>query len=268
MKFIKVMFICCFIFNIGVVVYSFVYRPSNSNISPEKGMRFPIQIKSGEYKGYSHMGYDLNPIEDIYKTIKINDIDAKYSRYVVTGDTSYIECDINSKYSVEYIKYDVPISVNRMHNLRSFMKKINSNALRVEPFNDGIYCLVTANKTKYILNIDTLKVLWKTSISKTNVNMNYNKDTIIVGYQQNAWDTKTYEFNKYGKRISPTMDLSIATVITIDAIVIFIICYIAIVRIVENRDVYNILCVCMIILGLFIFLYGMPSFMESYHMYK
>ena len=165
-------------------------------------MRFPVEIKSGEYKSIDYGDIfllnedDYKKFEIASKNIVINEINTNYSEYIVTDDTSYIAIDIDDE--IKFIEHSVPISDIYLKNLRDFMRKINDNSISVFPFNDGIYCLIDTNEEQYIFNIESGKIIWTRGSYYESPRVDIFNDTLECS---GDLSTNTYIFNKYGELI-------------------------------------------------------------------
>ena len=165
-------------------------------------MRFPVEIKRGEYKSIDYGDIfllnedDYKKFEIASKNIVINEIDTNYSEYIVTSDTSYIAIDIDDE--IKFIEHSVPINDIYLKNLRDFMRKINDNSISVFPFNDGIYCLIDTNEEQYIFNIESGKIIWTRGSYYESPRVDIFNDTLECS---GDLSTNTYIFNKYGELI-------------------------------------------------------------------
>ena len=188
-------------------------------------MRFPVEIKSGEYKSIDYGDIfllnedDYKKFEIASKNIVINEINTNYSEYIVTDDTSYIAIDIDDE--IKFIEHSVPISDIYLKNLRDFMRKINDNSISVFPFNDGIYCLIDTNEEQYIFNIESGKIIWTRGSYYESPRVDIFNDTLECS---GDLSTNTYIFNKYGdliETIKPQFDYSglIADIVKINILI-------------------------------------------------
>ena len=188
-------------------------------------MRFPVEIKSGEYKSIDYGDIfllnedDYKKFEIASKNIVINEIDTNYSEYIVTSDTSYIAIDIDDE--IKFIEHSVPINDIYLKNLRDFMRKINDNSISVFPFNDGIYCLIDTNEEQYIFNIESGKIIWTRGSYYESPRVDIFNDTLECS---GDLSTNTYIFNKYGdliETIKPQFDYSglIADIVKINILI-------------------------------------------------
>lgn len=165
-------------------------------------MRFPVEIKRGEYKSIDYGEIfllnedDYKKFEIASKNIVINEIDTNYSEYIVTSDTSYIAIDIEDE--IKFIEHSVPINDIYLKNLRDFMRKINDNSISVFPFNDGIYCLIDTNEEQYIFNIESGKIIWTRGSYYESPRVDILNDTLECN---GDLSTNIYIFNKYGELI-------------------------------------------------------------------
>lgn len=188
-------------------------------------MRFPVEIKSGEYKSIDYGDIfllnedDYKKFEIASKNIVINEINTNYSEYIVTDDTSYIAIDIDDE--IKFIEHSVPISDIYLKNLRDFMRKINDNSISVFPFNDGIYCLIDTNEEQYIFNIKSGKIIWTRGSYYESPRVDIFNDTLECS---GDLSTNTYIFNKYGdliETIKPQFNYSglIADIVKINILI-------------------------------------------------
>ena len=168
-------------------------------------MRFDVHIEKGQYKyvegnlifSYNKgENFDITFDEDSENMNIYENIDTKYSEYVITENKSYISINIDNQ--VKVMEHKVPISSDNLSNLRSFMKSENSNSIHIFPFNDGSYCLIRTDKNQYIMNIETNEILWTRGGYYESPRVNIYNDTLSCGGDLSA---KTYVFNKYGELI-------------------------------------------------------------------
>lgn len=166
-------------------------------------MRFPVEIKGGEYRSIDYGDIFLlneddgdKKFEAASKKIFIDEINANYSEYVITNDTSYIAINIGSE--IKFIEHSVPISSIYLKNLKDFMREINDNSINVFPFNDGIYCFISTNEQQYIFNIELGKIIWTRGAYYESPIVDIFNDTLECGGDLSA---NTYIFNKYGELI-------------------------------------------------------------------
>lgn len=176
-------------------------------------MRFPVEIKSGEYCSIDYgdkflldEDYLDKKFEASSKRIFIDGGNINYSEYVITNDTSYIAIYIGNE--IKFIEHSVPISDIYLKNLKDFMREINDNSISVFPFNDGIYCFISTNEQQYIFNIELGKIIWTRGTYYESPIVDIFNDTLECGGDLSA---NTYIFNKYGELIKikkPQLDYS------------------------------------------------------------
>ncbi|MGL5245908.1 MAG: hypothetical protein ACRC7R_12100, partial [Sarcina sp.] len=199
--------IVCFLFIcIGSNIYGAIKQ--NEIIASRKEyktkvMRFPIEIKSGEYN-VINSEYDMNLSEEgtserfneNAEKIFIDEISTKYSEYIITNKSSYIAIDIDGE--SKFIEHPVNISENYLNNLKTFMKEVNDDSIKVFPFNDGIYSLINTNEEQYIYNIELGKVMWTRGGYYECPDVNIFNDTLEC---RGDLSTDVYIFNKEGELI-------------------------------------------------------------------
>ncbi|MDU4883075.1 hypothetical protein [uncultured Clostridium sp.] len=227
-------------------------------------MRFPVEIKGGEYRGIDYGDIFLlneddgdKKFEDVSKKIFIDEINTNYSEYVITNDTSYIAINIGSE--IKFIEHSVPISSIYLKNLKDFMREINDNSINVFPFNDGIYCFISTNEQQYIFNIESGKIIWTRGAYYESPTVDIFNDTLKCG---GDLSTNTYIFNKYGelvKTIKPQLNY-IGLIVDISKFNIIILILIIIQRMCKFnikstliRNIVNVFIVFTIILVLLLF---------------
>lgn len=227
-------------------------------------MRFPVEIKGGEYRSIDYGDIFLlneddgdKKFEAASKKIFIDEINTNYSEYVITNDTSYIAINIGSE--IKFIEHSVPISSIYLKNLKDFMREINDNSINVFPFNDGIYCFISTNEQQYIFNIKSGKIIWTRGSYYESPTVDIFNDTLKYG---GDLSTNTYIFNKYGelvKIIKPQLDY-IGLIVDISKFNIVILILIIIQRMCKFnikstliRNIVNVFIVFTIILVLLLF---------------
>ncbi|SHH34417.1 hypothetical protein SAMN02745196_00066 [Clostridium collagenovorans DSM 3089] len=225
-----------------------------------KSMRFPVEIRGGEYKsidlGYVNLLYEEDnnkKFEEVSKDIFIEECDTKYSSYVITKDTTYIGINIDGE--IKFIEYPVTISDDSLKNLRNFMIEVNDQSIYVFPFNDGKHCLIGTDKEQYIFDIELGKVNWTRGNYYECPSVNIFDDTLECGGDLSA---NTYIFNKYGElieTINPHEDY-VSLIAYVFKILLIIFIFIVLQRIVKFnvksigiRILVNVVIAC-IILGL------------------
>ncbi len=92
-----------------------------------------------------------------------------------------------------YLENSVPISDNKLNNIRSFMRETNNDSLEVIPFNDGIYCFVSGKSEQYILNIENKELFWTRGSYYESPIFDPITDTVTCDGDLSATD---YVFNK------------------------------------------------------------------------
>lgn len=195
-----------------------------------KVMRFPVEIKSGEYITIDSGDIFLLGEEDgdkkfqmASKKMFIDEMNTSYSQYVITKDTSYIAINIENEF--KFIEHSVPINHISLMNLRNFMEEINDTSINVFPFNDGIYSLIHTNENQYIFNIESGEIIWTRGAYYESPTVDIFEDTLKCGGDLSA---NTYVFNKYGeliKTIKPQIDYIdfIADIITFALVILMLI---------------------------------------------
>ena len=263
--------VCSFLIIIGGNLYNYInqnrltyeadkrYEEYLNNV-----MRFPVEIKSGEYRSIDYGDIFLlneddsdKKFETASKKIFIDGVNTNYSEYVITNDTSYIAINIANE--IKFIEHSVPISNIYLKNLRDFMREINDNSINVFPFNDGIYCLINANEQQCIFNIESGKIIWTRGEYYESPTVDIFNDTLKCGGDLSA---NTYIFNKYGeliKTIKPQLDY-IGLIVDISKFNIVILILIIIQRMCKFnikstliRNIVNVFIVFTIILVLLLF---------------
>lgn len=223
-KLIFIIITGCFILNLGLGIYSSNTSTGITTTNMDiNNMRFSIKIKAGKYKSWKFLDswymtrvYNKDSINKDSKTIEINDMDTKYSMYIISEDTTYIKCRLRGTHDIIYIEHTIPISTKILNNLKSFMKEKKSKSISVDPFNDGIYCLVTTRDNQYILNIETSKVVWKNNGDYTYGEVSAKTNTFIVKDSNSEDNITEYQVNNYGKLFKTlNKNISIETIIII-----------------------------------------------------
>lgn len=223
LKLILIIIVSCILINVSINVYHSIKQKKLIKESEERRenyksnrMRFPIKINAGEYKVIDYSENYLLDNEDGLKLfdkasefIYLEELDTKYSEYIITENTTYVCVDIEYEENyMQYLEYPVPISDNKLINLRNFMRETNNDSLEVIPFNDGIYCFVSGKSDQYILNIENKELLWTRGHYYESPIFDPVTDTLTCGGDLSATD---YVFNKYGELIE-TKEYSITKV--------------------------------------------------------
>lgn len=215
---VAISIVCFFIMIISCNLYSYINQNRLSYEADKRYeeylnnvMRFPVEVKSGEYNSIDYGDIFLlneddgdKKFEIASKNIFIDGTNTNYSQYVITSDTSYIAINIGSE--IKFIEHSVPISNIYLKNLRDFMREINDNSINVFPFNDGIYCLIETNEEQYIFNIESGKIIWTRGAYYESPTVDIFDDTLRCGGDLSS---NTYVFSKYGeliKTIQPQLD--------------------------------------------------------------
>lgn len=212
-KLILIIIASCILINISINTYNSINQKKLIKESEERRenyksnrMRFAIKINTGEYKIIDYGENYLLDNEDGLKLfdkasefIYLEEVNTKYSEYIITEKTTYVCADIEYKENyMQYLEYPVPISDNKLNNLRSFMRETDNDSLEVIPFNDGIHCFVSGKSEQYILNIENKELLWTRGSYYESPIFDPVTDTLTCGGDLSATD---YVFNKYGDLI-------------------------------------------------------------------
>lgn len=212
-KLILIIIASCILINISINTYNSINQKKLIKESEERRenyksnrMRFAIKINRGEYKIIDYGENYLLDNEDGLKLfdkasefIYLEEVNTKYSEYIITEKTTYVCADIEYKENyMQYLEYPVPISDNKLNNLRSFMRETDNDSLEVIPFNDGIHCFVSGKSEQYILNIENKELLWTRGSYYESPIFDPVTDTLTCGGDLSATD---YVFNKYGDLI-------------------------------------------------------------------